>query len=103
MILDTFVYRCSESITIVNADFQRARILEGLNDPCVKRVVLDMESVKICDSSGIRMLLSIHRVTLEKNMALLLYKPDTYFSGMIASVKLDTIFTLVNDVEGLSL
>lgn len=99
----THVYRCGESMTIVNADAHREHIVAAFNDPLVTRVVLDFSSVRVCDSCGIRTLLSAQRLSVEVGKPLLILRPDLFFRDMIKSVKLDSVLTLVSEVDGLDL
>lgn len=95
----TRIYRLGERIHIANADTIRWAIAELLDTGGIERIVLDAESVRECDSHGVRLLLILHRRAAGSGKRLLLYRPSATVRDVLEGAGALPEFTVVETVE----
>jgi anti-anti-sigma factor len=97
----TATYRFGDKIHIGNADGISVAIDRLFTADVATRIVLDMGNVRICDSYGLRLLVSFQRKATSTGKKLLLFQPDRMLSEMLAAVNLTSVFTIVKTREEL--
>jgi anti-anti-sigma factor len=95
---DFTLYKFGEKILIGNADNLWENIGPLFNDPQNTVIVFNLENVRICDSYGIRLLLNCQRRAESCGKKMVLLKPDHLIREMFVNVRLDTVFTIVEDI-----
>ncbi len=93
-----YVYRCGERVTIANADRARALFEEAFGK-AENTLVLDMQDVRECDSSGLKLLIDLNRKAEAENKQLLLYRPRPVLRDLLAMTRLDAILTIIDVLD----
>ena len=62
-------------------------------------IIVDMENVRYCDSSGLSALLTGHRFCREAGSVFLLNALQTNVKKMVVISRLDTVFTIKNTMK----
>ena len=87
-----FVFDTHLNFTAV--DHLRVR-LSALIDTCAENeIVFDMQHVTVCDSSGLRLLLTLHRKVNNLDKKMVLYKPKSPFIELLRIANLDHVFNI---------
>jgi anti-anti-sigma factor len=96
---NTVIHKFAETICLENVD-GLYRHLEGyFPSPDTRVVVLDMENVKVCDSSGLRFLLALHRKAAAAQKQLILYRPRAFFRNLLSMTNLAHVFTVADTLD----
>jgi anti-anti-sigma factor len=91
-------HKFGEKIFLGNADGLRFQIDRFFEDPSVTAVVFDMENVRLCDSYGLKFLITYHRKALAAGKKLYLFRPDVILREMLDNTKLSQVFTIVDSM-----
>jgi anti-anti-sigma factor len=89
-------YKFGEKIFLGNADGLRSLIDRFFDDAAVASIVFDMENVRLCDSYGLKFLITYHRKALSAGKKLYLFRPDVILREMLDNTKLSQVFTLTD-------
>jgi anti-anti-sigma factor len=91
-------YKFAEKIFLGNADGLRNQIDRFFQDAAVTAVVFDMENVKLCDSYGLKFLITYHRKAISAGKTLYLFRPDIILREMLDNTKLSQVFTITDSM-----
>jgi anti-anti-sigma factor len=89
-------YKFGEKIFLGNADGLRSHIDKFFEDAAVSAVVFDLENVRLCDSYGLKFLITYHRKSLSAGKKLYLFRPDIIVREMLDNTKLSQVFTITD-------
>ena len=89
-------YKFGEKIFLGNADGLRSHIDKLFEDAAVNAVVFDLENVRLCDSYGLKFLITYHRKSLSAGKKLYLFRPDIIVREMLDNTKLSQVFTITD-------
>jgi anti-anti-sigma factor len=84
-----------EKLSLGNADTHRAIIDGFFDDPSVDTIMFDMENVRLCDSYGLKFLLTYHRKAEATGKKLILFRPDFILQEMLDNTKLSNVFKII--------
>lgn len=90
-------YRFGERLHFGNADRIRNEIDYYFTQSQMNKLVLDLEAVRECDSSGLKLLLDAKRKGEARKIAVVLLSPRPVIMDLLKLTRLDTIFTIVQD------
>jgi len=96
---DRVTYKFTDQIYIGNADLLREQIDTLFTDTNSAYFVFDLEHVRLCDSYGLRLLLTFQRKADAAGRKLLLYRPDHLLKSMLETTQLTKVFTIVDNLE----
>ena len=91
-------YRFGEKIFLGNADGLRSHVDRLFEDAAVGAIVFDLENVKLCDSYGLKLLITYHRKSLLAGKKLYLFRPDVIVKEMLDNTKLSEVFTITDSM-----
>ena len=91
-------HKFGEKIFVGNADGLRTRIDPLFDDSEVRDVVFDLENVRMCDSYGLKFLITYHRKARATGKNLYLFRPDVVLREMLDSTKLSQVFTVTDSL-----
>jgi anti-anti-sigma factor len=91
-------YKFGEKIFLGNADGLRSHIDKFFDDAAVEAIVFDLENVRLCDSYGLKFLITYHRKSLTTGKKLYLFRPDIIIREMLDNTKLSGIFTITDSM-----
>jgi anti-anti-sigma factor len=91
-------YKFAEKIFLGNADGLRTQIDRFFQDAAVTAIVFDMENVRLCDSYGLKFLITYHRKALATGKPLYLFRPDVILREMLDNTKLSQVFTITDSM-----
>jgi anti-anti-sigma factor len=89
-------FKFGEKIFLGNADGLRSQIDRFFDDAAVTAVVFDMENVRLCDSYGLKFLITYQRKALASGRRLYLFRPDVIVREMLDNTKLSQVFTITD-------
>jgi anti-anti-sigma factor len=98
--VSTLTYKFGEKIFLGNADALSVIVDKIFENKDAATVVFDMENVKLCDSYGLKFLINYQRRANTTGKKLVLYRPDQFLKGMLASTKLLHFFSVSDTLEG---
>jgi anti-anti-sigma factor len=93
----TFVF--GEKIWAGNIESLEELLEPLFADPASARVVFDLDRVRLCDSSGLRLLLNFQRRAAASGKSLVLYRPDHILKDLLIATKLYHVFNVVDDLD----
>lgn len=96
-----FTFACADKIHIGNADRINSSIEPALNDSSVRVIVMDLENVRVCDSYGLRLLVSLHRQADRLNKRLVLLLPHTMVCELMEKAGLLEVFNIARSHQEL--
>jgi anti-anti-sigma factor len=76
------------------------RALDAAVEPCVSRLVLDMEKVEYLNSAGVRVLLSAYKTMREKDCRFEIVHARPLVREVLVVVGLDHVLPLADDAGG---
>jgi anti-anti-sigma factor len=91
-------YKFAEKIFLGNADGLRSHVDGFFEDATVSAIVFDLENVKLCDSYGLKFLITYHRKSLAAGKKLYLFRPDIIIREMLDNTKLSGVFTITGSM-----
>jgi anti-anti-sigma factor len=89
-------FKFGEKIFLGNADGLRSQIDRFFDDAAVTAIVFDMENVRLCDSYGLKFLITYLRKSQSAGKKLYLFRPDTVLREMLDNTKLSQVFTITD-------
>jgi anti-anti-sigma factor len=89
-------YKFAEKIFLGNADGLRSGVDRLFEDSGVTTIVFDMENVRLCDSYGLKFLITFQRKALSSGKALYLFRPDFILREMLDNTRLSRVFTITD-------
>jgi len=93
------VYKFGEKIFLGNADGLGVIIDKILENPATQSVVFDMENVRLCDSYGLKFLITYQRKATAHGKTLFLYRPDAFLKDMLENTKLTHFFSVIDTLD----
>jgi anti-anti-sigma factor len=91
-------YKFAEKIFLGNADGLRSHIEKFFDDGAVTTIVFDMENVRLCDSYGLKFLITFHRKALTTGRRLFLFRPDFILREMLDNTRLSQVFSITDSM-----
>jgi anti-anti-sigma factor len=91
-------HKFGEKIFLGNADGLRSQIDKFFDEAAVDIVVFDMGNVRLCDSYGLKFLITYQRKALATGKKLLLFRPDGILREMFDNTKLSQVFTITDSL-----
>jgi len=88
-------YKFGDKLSFGNADAFRLHIDRLFDDAKADTIMFDMENVRLCDSYGLKFLLTYHRKAESCGKKLILFRPDFILKEMLDSTKLSNVFTIL--------
>jgi anti-anti-sigma factor len=98
MTQSTATYKFGEKIFLGNADALMIHVDKFFNDESVTTIVFDLDQVRLCDSYGLKFLISCQRKCNTAGKRLLLYRPDSILREMLDNTKLTHFFSLTDQL-----
>ncbi|HEV7203522.1 MAG TPA: STAS domain-containing protein [Jatrophihabitans sp.] len=71
--------------------------LEGMHDPGVTAIDLDLSQLGFCDSTGLGALITIHSHAVDRGLPLVLCGPRVGLLRLLTLTGVDTLFTILLD------
>jgi anti-anti-sigma factor len=96
-----FIHAFGESIGIELVDELHRMLVPVFSNPAISMMVCDMGNVRVCDSSGLRFLLSLQRKANETGKRLIIYRPQTMFRQLLEHTNLIQVFSVHESLENL--
>jgi|WetSurMetagenome_2_1015567.scaffolds.fasta_scaffold00022_4 anti-anti-sigma factor len=93
------LYRFGEKIFLGNADGLGVIVDRLFQNPEAREIVFDLEKVTLCDSYGLKFLITYQRRANASGKTLLLYRPDASLREMLDSTKLTHFFTVADTLD----
>jgi anti-anti-sigma factor len=97
----TVIQKFGEKLDLTNTDTLNDRCDPLYKDEKIRTIVFDLESVRYCDSYGLKFLIFAQRKAAAAQKRLVLYRPDTVLLDMFAATRLLQFFTITDKyIEG---
>ncbi|MFW6254816.1 MAG: STAS domain-containing protein [Chitinivibrionales bacterium] len=90
-------YRFGERLHFGNADRIRQELEPYISQETTRKLILDLEAVSECDSSGLKLLLDAKRKCDARSIEILLLSPRPVLKDLLRLTRLDTIFTIIEN------
>lgn len=88
-----------ERLDVSTVDSRWKQIESLLEQNTTGRIIADASHVRICDSSGLRLLIHLQRKAAIARRRLVVYKPDESLMTILANTRLTHIFTIMSTLE----
>ncbi len=82
-----------------NVDFLRSELETIFASEHLRRIIFNLENLRICDTYGVKLFLDFQRSAEISQKELLLYRPGTLFMEVIKNAGLIQAFTIVTELE----
>ena len=96
---DAILFTLSDRLLVDTVDAIRQRLDALLRPDEVQVLVLDMVQVRLCDSSGLRLLLSVQRDADRLAKRVVLYRPERVMRDLLDTTRLSQVFAIVNNLD----
>ncbi len=93
--MSVITYKFGEKLSFGNADAFRIALDKLFENADADTIMFDMENVRLCDSYGLKFLLTYHRKAEACGKKLILFRPDFILKEMLDSTKLSNVFTIL--------
>jgi anti-anti-sigma factor len=90
----TVIQKFGEKLDLTNTDALNKQCEPLYNDEKIRTIVFDLESVRYCDSYGLKFLIFAQRKAAAAQKRLVLYRPDAVLMDMFAATRLLQFFTI---------
>lgn len=90
-------YRFGERLHFGNADRIRNELDLYLSEESTRKLILDLEAVRECDSSGLKLLLDAKRKGEARNIGIVLLNPRQVIRELLRLTRLDTVFDIIEN------
>ncbi len=92
-------YRFGEKVVISNVDFLRSELETIFATEHVRRIIFDLENLRICDIYGVKLFLDFQRAADNSHKELLLYRPGALFMEVVKNAGLIQAFTIITELK----
>jgi anti-anti-sigma factor len=96
--METVTYKFGEKIFLGNADALSIIIDKIFENEDTKKIIFDMQNVKLCDSYGLKLLIKYQRKANGTGKQLILYRPDPFLKEMLENIKLLQFFNISYEI-----
>jgi len=81
-----------------NADDIQSRLMVHFQEELPRTIIFDMQHVSVCDSYGLRILLSFRRKAIAMKKTLLIYRPHNTLRQTLEMTNLIHMFTVSDNL-----
>lgn len=92
-------YRFGEKVVLNNVDFLRSELESVFASEHVRRIIFDLENLRICDTYGVQLFLDFQRSAEKLHKELLFYRPGTPFMEIIKNAGLLQTFSIITELD----
>ena len=96
---DALLFVFGDRLLVDNVENIRPRLEVLLHSDAVAVLVLDLSQVRLCDSSGLRLLLSVQREADALSKKMILYRPERTVQELFEATRLNQVFTVIGVLD----